>query len=219
MFRASNLTVTQACRQALHLPPAHGQVAGRWRPGSPTLQHGRKFVKLRHVAILGAVFAAGLVRLGPPSITASLAATEAKPAISPEASAAIMRMGQTLQSQAFSFQAQTLRVYAEKDGELLHIFHTLNVTVRRPDRLLVERNGDDGPGKIVYDGKTFIVYMADANKYAMDITDAVAASLKFQSDWALEIKRIPKPVTPEEVFAPQLLREIDPHLVTWTPRT
>jgi ABC-type nitrate/sulfonate/bicarbonate transport system substrate-binding protein len=64
-----------------------------------------------------------------------------------------------------------------------------------------------------------LTVMADANKYAMDITDAVAASLKFQSDWALEIKRIPKPVTPEEVFAPQLLREIDPHLVTWTPRT
>ena len=179
MFRASNLTVLQGSRQALRLPPAHGQVAGRWRPGSPTLQHGRKFVKLRHVAILGAVFAAGLVGLGPPSITASLAATEAKPAMSPEASAAITRMGQTLQSKAFSFQAQTLRVYAEKDGELLHIFHTLNVTVRRPDRLLVERNGDDGPGKIVYDGKTFIVYMADANKYfSIPVPNTIAGMMK-----------------------------------------
>jgi NitT/TauT family transport system substrate-binding protein len=64
-----------------------------------------------------------------------------------------------------------------------------------------------------------LTVMADANKYAMGITDAVAASLKFQSDWALEIKRIPKPVTPAEVFAPQLLQEMDPQLVTWTPRT
>ena len=74
-------------------------------------------------------------------------------------------MGRSLQSQALSFQARTLRVYADQSGELLHISHTLNVTVRRPDRLLVDRNGDDGPGKIVYDGKTVVIYMANANKY------------------------------------------------------
>ncbi len=122
-------------------------------------------MKLRHVAILGALLVAGFAGSSSVSIPAARAATQAKPAISPEASAALTRMGQTLQSKAFSFQAQTLRVYAEKDGELLHIFHTLNVTVRRPDRLLVDRNGDDGPGKLVYDGKTFVIYMADPNKY------------------------------------------------------
>jgi ABC-type nitrate/sulfonate/bicarbonate transport system substrate-binding protein len=35
--------------------------------------------------------------------------------------------------------------------------------------------------------------MADANKYDMAISDALAASLNFQSAWALEIKRTPKP--------------------------
>lgn len=132
-------------------------------------------MKLRHVAMLSAMVAAGLVGLGPSLMTASLAATQAKPAISPEAGAALMRMGQTLQSKTFSFQAQTLRVYAEKDGELLHIFHTLNVTVRRPDRLLVDRNGDDGPGKLVYDGKTLVIYMGDANKY---VTIPVPATIE-----------------------------------------
>jgi len=57
--------------------------------------------------------------------------------------------------------------------------------------------------------------MADANKYAMGINDALAASLKFQTEWALEIKRVAKPVSPEEGFAPQLLQAIDPALVTW----
>jgi hypothetical protein len=122
-------------------------------------------VKFRHVAMLGALLAGGFAGWGSASVPAALAATQAKPSISAEASAALMRMGQSLQSKEFSFQAQTIRVYADQNGELLHIFHTLNVTVRRPDRLLVDRNGDDGPGKLVYDGKTVVIYMADKNKY------------------------------------------------------
>jgi hypothetical protein len=123
-------------------------------------------VKLRHVAILGALLTGGFAGLGSVSIPAVQAATQAKPSISAEASAALTRMGQTLRSKEFSFQAQTIRVYADQNGQLLHIFHTLNVTVRRPDRLLVDRNGDDGPGKLAYDGKTVIIYMANENKYA-----------------------------------------------------
>lgn len=61
--------------------------------------------------------------------------------------------------------------------------------------------------------------MADANKYDMTISNGLAASLKFQSEWALEIKRTPKPVTPEEGFAPQLLKAVDPQLFSWTART
>jgi hypothetical protein len=124
-------------------------------------------VKLRRFAVLSVLFAAGLGWLATATVPAALAATATKPAINPEASAALARMGQTLQSKEFSFQAQTIRVYADTNNELLHIFHTLNVTVRRPDRLLVDRNGDDGPGKLVYDGKTVVVYAADDNKYAI----------------------------------------------------
>ena len=136
-------------------------------------------MKLRHVAMLGALFAAGLVGLGHLSVPASMAATQAKPAISPEASAALTRMGQTLQSKELSFQAQTLRVYAEENGELLHIVHTLNVTVRRPDRLLVDRNGDDGSGKLAYDGKTVVIYMGDKNKYvSIPVPDTLEGMMK-----------------------------------------
>lgn len=121
-------------------------------------------MKLRHFAILSALLLGGLLWLGP--IAAPAASAAAKPSISPQASAALARMGQSLQSKAFSFQARTIRVYAGPQNETLHIFHTLDVTVRRPDRLLVERNGDDGPGKLVYNGKTLIVYMGKDNKYA-----------------------------------------------------
>jgi hypothetical protein len=136
-------------------------------------------VKLRHVAILGALLIGSLAGFGSLSIPAARAAAPAKQSISAEASAALTRMGQSLQSKEFSFQANTIRVYAERNGELLHIFHTLNVTVRRPDRLLVDRNGDDGPGKLIYDGKTVVIYMANANKYVtIPVPDTIEGMMK-----------------------------------------
>ena len=136
-------------------------------------------MKLRHVAIFAALLAGGLGGGSPFSIAEASAATVAKPSITPEASAALTRMGQALQSKEFSFQARTIRVYADPAGQLLHIFHTLKVTVRRPDRLLVDRTGDDGSGKLVYDGKTVIVYMASGNKYAsIPVPGTIAGMMK-----------------------------------------
>jgi hypothetical protein len=100
---------------------------------------------------------------------ASVAAEPAKPAkavISPEASAALVNMGQTLRADAFSFQANTIRVYSDAGGDMLHIFHSLKVVVRRPNRMFAESTGDDGANKIVFDGKTAWVYSPQQNKYA-----------------------------------------------------
>ncbi|MBV8456016.1 MAG: DUF2092 domain-containing protein [Acetobacteraceae bacterium] len=109
----------------------------------------------------------GIVGAAPVALPAAPPAKQAQPAISEEASAALLRMGQTLRANDFSFQAQTNRVYAEpKGGEPLHIFHTVKVTVHRPNELLVEVNGDDGSTRIAFDGKTAIAYSAAQNKYA-----------------------------------------------------
>jgi hypothetical protein len=94
------------------------------------------------------------------------AAAQQKPQIGAEAMTALQRMGETLRQPQFSFQGQTIRAYAGPKGEPLHIFHTLEVTVKRPNRLLVVRNGDDGQSKLIYDGKTLFIYMQDGNKYA-----------------------------------------------------
>ena len=123
-------------------------------------------MRLPILAFLGCLIGAGIAGLAPVTTLGAEPATQQKPEISAEASAALQRMGETLRAQQFSFQAQTIRVYAGPKGEPLHIFHTLDVTVSRPNRLLVSRNGDDGPGKLVYDGKTLMIYMGDANKYA-----------------------------------------------------
>jgi hypothetical protein len=123
-------------------------------------------VKLRHIAVLGGLLAGGIIGLMPVTVPAAQAAKQAKPTITLEASAALLRMGQTLRAEQFSFQARTIRVYSEAGGEPLHIFHTMKVTVHRPHRLLAEVTGDDGSNKLVFDGKTLTIYSAQDKKYA-----------------------------------------------------
>jgi hypothetical protein len=117
-------------------------------------------MKLRHIAVLVGLFTGGII-----GFPAAHAANPAKPAISAEASTALQRMGQTLRAEQFSFQAHTIRVYSEANGEPLHIFHTMRVTVHRPNRLLAEMTGDDGSNKLVFDGKTLTLFSAQEKKY------------------------------------------------------
>ena len=118
------------------------------------------------LAFAGMLIAGGIADLAPATLRAAEPASPQKPEISAEASAALQRMGETLRAHEFSFEARTIRVQAGPNREPLHIFHTLDVTVKRPDRLLVVRNGDDGSSKLVYDGKTVFIYTTNGNKYA-----------------------------------------------------
>jgi hypothetical protein len=120
-------------------------------------------VKLRR-AVIGGLFA--ILGSFPVTVPGAYAADPAKPSISEEAAGDLLRMGQTLRSKEFSFQVRTIRVYADPNGEPLHIFHTMKATVHRPSRLLVDVNGDDGSTELAFDGKTAIVYSATVNKYA-----------------------------------------------------
>jgi hypothetical protein len=133
---------------------------------SSVSDQGGEFVQLRHLAIVGGLLAGSIFALFSPGALAAPAANPEQPAIGEEASAALSRMGQTLRAEQFSFQARTIRVYAGPGGEPLHIFHTLMVTVHRPNRLLVDVTGDNGSTKLAFDGKTAIVYSAAQNKYA-----------------------------------------------------
>ena len=71
------------------------------------------------------------------------AASPAQSGISPDAAAAVTAMGKTLQAPAYSVLMRTIRV-SDQGGNWIHVFHTSRLTVRRPDRLLDERTGDDG---------------------------------------------------------------------------
>ena len=62
----------------------------------------------------------------------AVAATPPKPTISEDARAAVAQMGKTLLPKEFSFQARTIRPYANENGVLLHIEHDFRITIRRP---------------------------------------------------------------------------------------
>lgn len=121
-------------------------------------------MKLRHFVVLGGLFSGGIIGVGPITMPAVHAATQ--PAISEEASAALLRMGQALRAEQFSFQVRTIRVYSEANGQPLHIFHTMKVIVHRPNKLLIDVAGDDGGHKVFFDGKNAVIYSAAEKKYA-----------------------------------------------------
>jgi hypothetical protein len=88
-------------------------------------------------------------------------------------------MGQSLLSKQFSFQARTLRVYADVDGRFLHIGHSLKVLVRRPDRLRVDIDGDDGATQVFYDGKTLTLFSPARKEYvSLAVPETIGSMIK-----------------------------------------
>src|SRR5215469_2118736 len=117
-----------------------------------------------------------------PVLYATQPMAQQQDAISPEARHAVTTMGQTLASGGFAFHAVTVRQY-EKDNLPLHIFHEAEVTVRRPDRFLVEVAGDDGETELGYDGSTLTVYNSTIKKYGtMPIQGSVETVLRAASE-------------------------------------
>ena len=112
-------------------------------------------------ALLAGLAVAGVTSFAP----TGRAASPPKEAINQVASEAVAAMGKSLRADQFSFRAQTLRTYPGPGGEPLHIGHTLNVTVHRPDKVMIDVTGDDGETKLYYDGKTVVLYGVDTNKY------------------------------------------------------
>ncbi|NNU46046.1 DUF2092 domain-containing protein [Rhizobium sp. WYCCWR 11279] len=89
-----------------------------------------------------------------------------KRAISDEAATAVSQMGKTLLARDLTITAKTISIYLDQSGQPLHIFHTMKITVRRPDRIAVEFTGDDGRHDLFYDGKSASVFFPDSKKYA-----------------------------------------------------
>jgi hypothetical protein len=152
---------------------------------------GGKFMTLRYASAALGVIALGVIGTMP-ATRAAEAAEPPQPGISADASAAIQQMSKTLSAKDISFQARTIRVYQDSDGQPLHIFHTVKVVAERPDRLAAHRTGDDGETDLFYDGKTVTVYGAKENKYARvdapnkieDMLDKVSARLNVDFPFA-----------------------------------
>jgi len=136
-------------------------------------------MKPRKAALFLCLLASMVLSMAAAGNMVAHAANLPKPAISEAASSALARMGKTLQANEFSFQARTIRVYSNQNGELLHIAHEFKVTVRRPDRLLVDGTGDDGPRKLIYDGKTAVLALDDGKKYfSIPVPDTIEGMMQ-----------------------------------------
>jgi hypothetical protein len=88
-----------------------------------------------------------------------------RPAVSGEAATAISQMGKTLSAKELSFTAKIIRVYLDPSGQPLHIFHTMKVVARRPDRLALQVTGDDGSHDLFYDGQSVSIFSPDVKEY------------------------------------------------------
>ena len=105
----------------------------------------------------------GLVVFG--GVSAGLAAETAQPGVSSDIDQIVQQMGKALSQENMAFKAKTLRVYEDKDGDFLHIGHTMNVEMRRPDHVAIVSGGDDGTTKFFYDGKQAAVLDVTDNRY------------------------------------------------------
>ena len=123
-------------------------------------------IKLRYAGVVAGLLAGTTIGAMSAMVASARAADPPAAAINDEASAALARTSKTLTATQFSFRSRTMRAYAGPNGELLHIVHATKTVVRRPDRLLVDVTGDDGSSKMIYDGKTLVVYGVDQKKYA-----------------------------------------------------
>ena len=122
--------------------------------------------KLRWGVVVAGLLASTTIGAMSTMLAAARAEDPTAALIGEEANTALARMNKTLMSKEFSFRSHTVRAYVGSNGELLHIAHTAKIVVRRPDRLLVDATGDDGATKMLYDGKTLVVYDVTQKQYA-----------------------------------------------------
>jgi hypothetical protein len=129
-------------------------------------------------ASLALVLLGGLAGLSFTLVSTARSQSAQQTEVSPDALEALARMGKTLSAKQFSFQSRTFRSYAGPNGEMLHIAHTAKTIYRRPDRLSVAVTGDDGSIKILYDGKTLVLYAIEAKQYvSLPVTGDVDTGL------------------------------------------
>lgn len=97
----------------------------------------------------------------------ALAKDAAKPAIDPEAIAALHKMGEFLRSQqAFAVQAKMTTDDVIGAGQKVQFGGAVDLKVRRPDRMRMDIAGDRRNERVTYDGKTFTVFGERVGYYA-----------------------------------------------------
>jgi hypothetical protein len=122
------------------------------------------------VAALGIAAVCGAQQPAPDpaqSPSASPPPAAARPAIEPEAMAALSKMGGYLRSlAAFGVRAGTSTDEVLETGQKIQLDAVVDIRARPPDRLRAEVTSDRKQRTIYYDGKTLTLYAPRRNLYA-----------------------------------------------------
>ena len=103
----------------------------------------------------------------------------AKPAVDPDAIAALQKMGAFLrEQQKFSVRANVTTDDLLASGQKVQFGGTIELMVRRPDRMRADVRGDRSDEHIYYDGKTFTIFGEKVGYYASFQAPATLAELK-----------------------------------------
>jgi len=105
--------------------------------------------------------------------------TSAKVAVDPDAIAALQKMGAFLRDQQkFAVRASVTTDDLLASGQKVQFGGTIELMVRRPDRLRADVRGDRKDERIYYDGKTFTMFGEKVGYYASFPAPATLAELK-----------------------------------------
>jgi len=130
-----------------------------------------------HLMAVAVTAGLALATLGPSGAEAKT--TSAKPAVDPDAIAALQRMGAFLrEQQKFAVRAQVTTDDLLDSGQKVQFGGTIEMMVRRPDRLRADVRGDRRDEHIYYDGKTFTMFGEKVGYYATFQAPATLAELK-----------------------------------------
>jgi hypothetical protein len=134
---------------------------------------------MRTIRMTGAVAAAALISTLGVVPTARGAKSAAPPAVDPDAISALQKMGEFLRKQQmFSVQSRMTTDDQLKSGQKVQFGGTVDMKVRRPDRLRMDISGDRRNERVYYDGKNFTVFDDRANFFATFAAPATLAELK-----------------------------------------
>lgn len=85
-------------------------------------------------------------------------------------------------AKTLAFSVRGLVPIAAPTGQLISLFASTNVTMQRPDKLVVKSRGDLFPSDLYYDGKTVTAIGADKNFYAQrDAADGAIEAVMRQA--------------------------------------
>ena len=131
-----------------------------------------------------------LATLAAPSSHAASNGAKPAPAISPDAIAALQKMGEFLrEQQSFSVQARMTTDDQLASGQKVQFGGTVDLRVRRPDRMRVDITGDRRHERLYYDGKTFTVFGPNTGYYATFAAPGTLAELKdvLEKQYAIDL--------------------------------